>query len=222
MDEAVLERIFEPFFTMRAGGSGLGLATVRDIVREHGGVIDVRSAVGAGSRFEVWLPRIAAAMPAPDSDHDATLPLGHGETVLVVEDDAERLSRDEEVLAALGYEPVGFRTAASARSAFGRAPERFDVAVVGHVGSTMAALELAASLREVAPGLPILLATASADEIGADTLIAAGVTDVVPRPVVASEIGSALAVCLAAARSAEAARLNSVHDTSGSWARNHA
>jgi signal transduction histidine kinase/CheY-like chemotaxis protein len=219
MDEAVLERIFEPFFTMRPGGSGLGLATVRDIVREHDGAIDVRSTVGTGSRFEVWLPRIAVPTAVRDNDSDTTLPLGHGETVMVVEGDVERLPRDEEVLAALGYEPVGFTTAADARSALRQTPERFDGAVVGHVGSTMATLELAASMHEIAPDLPILLATVSADEIGAETLIAAGIMDVVPRPVVASDIGAALAACFAAKRSAGAAPFSSDHDARVSWAK---
>jgi CheY-like chemotaxis protein len=200
MDDSVLERIFEPFFTTRAGGSGLGLATVRDIVHEHGGAINVRSTVGAGSCFEVWLPRIAALSSIAEGDDDAMLSLGRGETVLMIENDTARLPRDEEVLAALGYEPVGFSRAADARSALQRTPERFDVLVLGHVGSAMAALEIAASLREVAPGLPILLATDSADEIGADSLMISGVTDVVPWPIVASDIAAALTTCLAARR----------------------
>jgi signal transduction histidine kinase/CheY-like chemotaxis protein len=200
MDDSVLERIFEPFFTTRTGGSGLGLATARDIVHEHDGVINVRSAVGVGSCFEVWLPRIVTPLSIAGNDNDATVSLGHGETVLVIEDDTARLPRAEEVLAALGYEPVGFLRAAEARSALQRTPERFDVLVLGHVGSSMAALEIAASLREVARGLPILLATASADEIAADSLMVSGVTDVVHWPIVASDIAAALTICLAARR----------------------
>jgi hypothetical protein len=83
----------------------------------------------------------------------------------------------------------------------------------------MAALELVTSVHEVAPDPPILLATASADGVGADTLITAGVKDVVPRSVVASDIGSALVACSAAKWSAGTAPFSSGHDTRGSLVR---
>ena len=101
IDEITLEHIFEPFFTTRLDGNGLGLATVREIVREHGGAMNVWSAPGVGSRFEVWLPCIAAAALAPRGEAP-TLWLGRGETVLVIDDASERLLGDEEMLAALG------------------------------------------------------------------------------------------------------------------------
>ena len=113
MDEATLRQIFEPFFTTRAAGNGLGLATVNEIVRDHGGIIDVRSAPGAGSCFEAWLPCPAGGASARARDL-ATAPLGQGETVLVIDHERERLLRDEELLAALGYEPVGFARATDA------------------------------------------------------------------------------------------------------------
>ena len=59
-DEAVARRLFEPFFTTRVAGTGLGLATVREIVRDHDGAMNVQSKPGHGSRFEVWLPPAAA------------------------------------------------------------------------------------------------------------------------------------------------------------------
>jgi signal transduction histidine kinase len=195
IDQLTLERIFQPFFTTRVDGNGLGLATVREIVREHGGAIDVWSAPGVGSRFEVWLPHDSAYPPAIRQS-PAAAQLGQGETVLVVDDTNERLLVDEEVLAALGYEPVGFIGAAAASAACRASPERFDALLVGYIAPTKLALDLAAALHEIAPNLPILLATAAADEISAEALLAAGITGVVHRPLMSAEIAEALARCL--------------------------
>jgi signal transduction histidine kinase len=195
MDEATLGRIFEPFFTTRLAGNGLGLATVREIVREHDGAIGVSSVPGVGSCFEVWLPCIAVAAPVP-GDRVAPLPFGRGETVLVVDDEGERLLADEELLAAIGYEPVGFSCAADALAACRATPRRFDALVIGDLAQARSALDLAAALHEAASGLPILLAAASVDEISADALVAAGISEIVHRPLISAEIASALARCL--------------------------
>jgi signal transduction histidine kinase/CheY-like chemotaxis protein len=194
MDEATRMRIFEPFFTTRPDGNGLGLATVREIVRQHGGAMNVQSAAGEGSRFEVWLPCEATAEPVAEIDASA-LPLGHGETILIVGSGDARLLRDEEMLAALGYEPVGFSSADAALAACRATPERFDTLVVGCLGSAGRSLELAAALHAAAPRLPIVLASKSIEEIGADRLVAAGVTDVVHWPIVAPQIAAALHHC---------------------------
>jgi signal transduction histidine kinase len=195
IDETVLEHIFEPFFTTRLAGSGLGLATVREIVREHGGAMNVLSTPGAGSRFEAWLPCIAATAPQPRDDVPV-LPFGHGETVLVIDDASERLIADEELLAALGYEPVGFTRASAALAACRATPKRFDALLVGHLASAVSALDLAVALHEIVPDVPILLAMASTDDSGAEALLAAGIFEVVHRPLISAELASALARCL--------------------------
>jgi signal transduction histidine kinase/CheY-like chemotaxis protein len=195
MDEMTLEHIFEPFFTTRLAGNGLGLATVREIVREHGGAINVWSALGTGSRFEVWLPCIAASTAPPRDNIPAVRP-GRGETVLVIDDACERILADEEMLAALGYEPVGFTQPGAALAACRATPKRFDALLVGHLSSAASALDLAVSLHGIVPDVPILLATASADEIGADALVAAAISEVVHRPLASAELAAALARCL--------------------------
>jgi len=193
MDKLTLARIFEPFFTTRPTGNGLGLATVHEIVRDHTGAMNVES-TGEGSRFEVWLPCLATATPALEVDEPAR-PLGCGETVLIVAHDDARLLRDEEILAALGYEPVGFTAADAALAACRAAPERFDVLIVGHLGSVKSSLELAAALHKAASHLPIVLATKSTEEIDADRLMFAGIVDVAHWPIVAAEIAAALNRC---------------------------
>jgi signal transduction histidine kinase len=200
MDEATLSRIFEPFFTTRLAGNGLGLATVREIVREHGGAMNVQSAPRAGSRFEAWLP-CASTSERASTEASPMLPLGHGETVLVIDEEREQLLKDEEILAALGYEPVGFTRADDGLAACRHAPERFDFLVVGYLAQAASRLEFATKLHAAAPNLPILLAGTLAKDISTYALVGAGISDVVHRPIIATEIAAALAACAAPKRS---------------------
>ncbi len=139
-DESVARRLFEPFFTTRSAGTGSGLATVHEIVRDHDGAMNVQSKPEHGSRFEAWLPAVTADSTAVVGPA-VVLPLGRGETVLVVESERERLLYNEEMLAALGYEPVGFERLADAIAACRSAPDRFDIILVSHASQTLVGLD---------------------------------------------------------------------------------
>jgi DNA-binding NtrC family response regulator len=123
---------------------------------------------------------------------------GVGETVLVLEADRGRLLRHEEILAALGYEPVGFTRLAEAAVACRAAPARFDAALVCHQPQAAAALDFATALHGVAPHLPIILATPSARDLDASLLAASGISEVVHHPLTSVELAGALSRCLAA------------------------
>jgi CheY-like chemotaxis protein len=193
-DEGIARRLFEPFFTTRGAGTGLGLATVREIVRDFDGAMNVQSKPGGGSRFEAWLP--AAKADGTDAVGPAKLPLGRGETVLVVETDRDRLLRDEEMLAALGYEPVGFEHPGDAIAACRLNTDRFDVLLVNDDPQAQQGLPIARALHEIAAGRPLLLATASAIDLSVDALAKAGISEVVRRPVAGAELAWALHRCL--------------------------
>jgi signal transduction histidine kinase/CheY-like chemotaxis protein len=191
MDGIVLDQIFEPFFTTRPEGNGLGLATVREIVRDHGGGINVETAPGEGSRFEVWLPVGVSTAPSPRERLKMRTP-GRGEVVMLVAPDKDRLLGEEEKLAALGYEAVGFVTAEVAMQACMATPDRFDFVVVGQLGSLAHCLEVASDLHRILPSTPIILAARSSSETDADNLFAAGISDVVHWPIAIEEIAAAL------------------------------
>lgn len=95
---AARRRLFEPFFTTKAGGTGLGLSTAWEIVQDHGGTIDVENIAG-GARFAVWLPEATDAAVSPVS--------GKGARILLVAE-SDQLAAEEDLLAELGYEPLGF------------------------------------------------------------------------------------------------------------------
>jgi len=190
-DERVARQMFEPFFTTRLAGTGLGLATVREIVRDHDGGIGVQSKPGQGSRFEVWLPATAAGDIA--TAEPALLSLGRGETVLIVESERERLLPDEEKLAALGYEPIGFEHPDDALAACRSEPDRFDIILISCGSQAQGGLDLARALNEIARFKPVLLAAASSVDVSVNALAEAGVCEVLPWPLASSELAAALA-----------------------------
>ena len=152
----VLERIFDPFFTTKevGVGTGLGLSLVHGIVTDLGGGIDVHSRVGAGSTFTVYLPWHGSAQAA-EAVHEA-MAGGGGETVLLVDDEEALVRLGEEMIAELGYEPVGFTSSAAALEAF-REPERFDAVLSDEAMPDMTGSELAREIRGIRPDIPIVL-----------------------------------------------------------------
>ena len=124
-----------------------------------------------------------------------TIGRGAGETILVLEKDRARLFRYEEILAALGYEPVGFSTLREVAIA-DAARARFDVALVCHQPGANSALDFAAALHDIAPTLPIILVTPSARDLEAPILVTSGISEVVHDPATSAELAGALSRCL--------------------------
>src|SRR4030095_406232 len=115
MDPATLARIFEPFFTTKevGKGTGLGLATVYGIVKQHQGWIEVESVVGKGTTFKVFLPASCKALVAVDSTERSAVP-GGDETILVVEDEPALRELVQEILQKKGYKVLESSTGAQA------------------------------------------------------------------------------------------------------------
>jgi len=152
----VFGRIFDPFFTTKPGvGTGLGLSQVHASVLDHDGAIAVDSGPGRGTQFGIYLP-LTDQLPPLESDQVAA-PQGNGEVILVVDDEAVLVRLAEEVLASLGYEPVGCVGAQEALEVFRAEPERFDALLTDVLMSGMTGPELAVEVRKMNRALPVIL-----------------------------------------------------------------
>jgi signal transduction histidine kinase/ActR/RegA family two-component response regulator len=202
MDAAQVERIFEPFFTTKpmGAGTGLGLSLVHGIVLDHGAALEVSSSPNAGTTFSVYLPLIEDE-PAQEPEAPAA-PQGHGETILVVDDEESLVLLAEEVLASLGYEPVGCVGASEALRLFHAAPERFDAVVTDAIMPEMSGLELLAELRRVRPELPVMLVSGYGGPDLNAAAAAGGAHAVLMKPLGKLDLAQALAALLGSARAA--------------------
>jgi signal transduction histidine kinase/CheY-like chemotaxis protein len=195
----VIDRIFEPFFTTKppGRGTGLGLALVHSVVSEHKGFIEVSSELGRGTTFTVWIPQIQAEESA--ADELETLPMGAGQVILAVDDELDVLHALEEMLAQLGYEPVGFGSSRDALEAMRAHPRRFDAVVSDEVMPELIGTQLAKELRKLNPTLPVVIASGYGGAGFEARALSAGVNRVLRKPYRMREIGEALAVFFAKA-----------------------
>jgi PAS domain S-box-containing protein len=189
-----LDRIFDPFFTTKnvGEGTGLGLSLVHGIVADLGGAIDVTTIIGKGTGFEIWLP-VAGERPAAGVEPASRLPRGHGETVMIVDDEQALVDLAEEVVARLGYEPVGFVSSTAALQAFRDEPQRFDVVITDEMMPGLAGTELARQIRGLSPSIPILLMSGRAVACVVERATQIGINEVLRKPLHARDIAESLA-----------------------------
>jgi PAS domain S-box-containing protein len=190
----VLERMFDPFFTTKnvGEGTGLGLSLVHGIVTDLGGAIDVATDPRVGTRFEIWLP-VAGEADIPAVEASISLPRGNGETVLIVDDERALVALAEEIIAELGYEPVGFISSSAALGAFRATPERFDFIVTDESMPEMTGTEFARAIRLSRPTIPIILMSGYGGTQLENRAADIGVNEVLRKPLRRRDLAESLA-----------------------------
>ena len=196
----VLERMFDPFFTTKGvgEGTGLGLSLVHGIVSELGGAIDVATSAGKGTKFEIWLP-VAGEAGKPAVEAVRELPRGHGETVMIVDDERPLVALAKEMLAALGYQPVGFESSSAALQAFRAEPQRFDLILTDEAMPDLVGTELAHEVRRIQPTLPIILMSGHGGAQLTRRAAAVGAKEVLRKPLQGRDLAESLARVLGSA-----------------------
>jgi len=194
MDNTTRERIFEPFYTTKQEGTGLGLATVHGVVRDHQGAVTVYSEPGQGTEFCVYLPQASEAQqvaPPPQP----IIP-GQGQKVLYVDDDKLIVNVATNMLERIGYRATGCDSAGEALRLLGEHHDGIEAVLMDQMMPQMTGIQLAHELRRRFPDMPLILATGFVNEELERAANRAGISMLLKKPLSLHRLSKALAECL--------------------------
>ncbi len=190
IEPQVLERIFEPYFTTKdpGKGSGIGLAVVYRILKDHKGDIRVFSDVGKGTTFEVYLPAL-------DKSHDSSfvepqdVEVGGAERVLLVDDEEPIIKLEKDLLERFGYQVSEQSDSIAALEMFEENPDDFDLVITDMTMPGMTGDQLAIRILSTRPDIPIVLCTGYSERISKEQAYQLGIKGFLAKPFSKSELG---------------------------------
>jgi CheY-like chemotaxis protein len=182
MEENVVQRIFEPFFTTKemGRGTGLGLAMVFGIIKNHGGNIFVKSQKGQGSTFSLYLPA-SDKKPVQQEKPQAAPVKGEG-TVLLVDDEEIILTVSREILEHLGYTVLLARNGHEALSMYEQNRERITLVILDMIMPDMKGSQTYDGLKEIDPKVRVLLSSGYSLDGQAAELLDRGCNAFIQKP----------------------------------------
>ncbi len=192
ISDRVRERLFDPYFTTKAlgKGSGLGLAVVQGIVKEHAGLVQVKSVEGEGACFELFLPLTNPPDVSPWKE--ATSSARGGEHILLVDDEAALVRMWRLTLERRGFQVTPFSSSREAREHLSRPDTCFDLLLTDQTMPEFSGLELAQIVQEFHPGKPVVIITGYSKNLTPENLADAGVTEVVRKPISGQRLAGVL------------------------------
>ena len=196
----IRDKIFEPYFTTKVvgEGTGLGLATIHSIVRSIQGDVTFESKQGEGTVFHIYLPIIEGEAGTSTIEVSLEAPRGGGESILLVDDQAEVVDLLENMLTRLGYNVTSRTSSIEALELFKKKSADFALVITDMDMPNMRGIELAQKLLEVRPGIPIILCSGfdQCDNMIKNKTL--GISEFVMKPVLRSDLAQKILKTLAA------------------------
>jgi CheY-like chemotaxis protein len=185
MTQETLTKIFEPFFTTKATGrgTGLGLAVVHGIVKDHGGWISVYSEPGVGSTFKIFLPVSSSEQGPVATSEPEEISGGNNELIMYVDDEERIRAMAIEYLTTNGYRVAAFADGVAALQALAAEPPAYSLLITDMTMPEMNGQELVRRARLVRPELPVILCTGFSSLISGDAVRQLGIQEYMQKPV---------------------------------------
>lgn len=183
-----LEHIFEPFYSTKPKdkGSGMGLSVVHGIVKSCNGTIHVKSTVGEGSCFEVYLPKIEIELSKKFLNYEP-LPVGN-ERILFVDDEIMQTELAEESLGQLGYVVTTFSESSKALENFRNNPECCDLVITDMTMPGMTGDVLGRQIKSIRPDLPIIIYSGYSENFDEDRAKKHGFSGFILKPLIVRDL----------------------------------
>ncbi|MCF6249329.1 MAG: PAS domain S-box protein [Desulfobacula sp.] len=158
MDRNTMKKIFDPYFTTKqvGEGTGLGLATVHGIIKDHGGAIKVKSKEAIGTQVKIYLPAIQQSV---QSDKEPNQVEGGSESILFVDDEIYLAEVGKEMLEDYGYSVAAMTSSKEAFELFEQDPARFDLVITDYTMPEMTGAQLAGKIKKIDSNMPIVMCT---------------------------------------------------------------
>jgi CheY-like chemotaxis protein len=190
IEETMLERIFDPYFTTKrkGKGTGMGLSVVHGIVKNCEGDIRVESAVGKGTVIRVYLPAHTVLTQKPDETAVNKTSFGNQETILVVDDEPQIAHVLQLMLESIGYRVVAHTSSRAALQVFEASPGDFDMVITDMTMPELTGEELARAIRQIEPDIPVIMCTGFNENMNEDRARQLGIRRLVYKPIVRSTL----------------------------------
>jgi len=183
IENSVLDKIFEPYFTTKndGKGTGMGLSVVHGIVKTYGGSISVSSLPGAGTKFDIYLPLVHRAVLKEELQISKKKPAGI-EHVLLVDDESIIVETEREILEGLGYRVSTMTSSIEAYEFFVKNSDKIDLVITDMTMPKMTGAELAMKILDKKPSTPIILCTGYSENFTESNAAAIGIKKYIVKP----------------------------------------